>query len=463
MPRFTVLETSALFSNRVKYDYLFEMEMWLKGLERFFQIDCLPLSAFERSHASLKNYVEEVGAVRAGVAHMAMLATQLLGEGKEDLSSFLLYLDSQVTRPGSGEMPARRRGGNAETELALVVEKLDDFAKILDELSRAPFVPLQTYLSLGRIVVGTLRQDPNLGVLFHENLRPVLDKESKQSLGRVLGSLPEPAHRGALAALFVALFKGLRYAERARTAAESPATRKRALLIFSLLKGESDSIASFISKRLVPRFPEGSAQSEGLRRIVAALDAEVRKVMDVELVDVVLMKDQALVLTRLEDAASLLRDLHQQSVISLAETFSSGLDERTLFPEYRTRLDQSLVLRDEMAKLVKATHDFVRTPEKKTLRALVVELESFRRGGMRHLMFKDWSLFERFLAGFSRERPPRSFLPAAHQFEGFLKTLVKEIGKRSVLANHPFKGFRLEGGAGGTSGGAGGPGASRYN
>jgi hypothetical protein len=227
MPRFTVLETSALFSNRVKYDYLFEMEMWLKGLERFFQIDCLPLSAFERSHASLKNYVEEVGAVRAGVAHMAMLATQLLGEGKEDLASFLLYLDSQVTRPGSAEMPARRRGGDAETEFALVVEKLDDFAKILDELSRAPFVPLQTYLSLGRIVVGTLRQDPNLGVLFRENLRPVLDKESKQSLGRVLGSLPEPAHRGALAALFVALFKGLRYAERARTAAESPATRTR--------------------------------------------------------------------------------------------------------------------------------------------------------------------------------------------------------------------------------------------
>ena len=457
MPRFTVLETSALFSNRLKYDYLFEMEMWLKGLERFFQIDCLPLSAFERSHASLKNYVEEVGAVRAGLAHMAMLATQLLGEGKEDLASFLLYLDSQVARPGSGEMRSRRREGSAETELALVVEKLDDFSKILDELSRAPFVPLQTYLSLGRILVGTLRQDPNLGVLFRENLRPVLDKESKQSLGRVLGSLPEPAHRGALAALFVALFKGLRYAEQARTAAESPATRKRALLIFSLLKGESDSIASFISKQLAPRFSEGSVQAERLRRIVTALDAEVRKVMDVELVDVVLMKDSALVLTRLEDAAALLRDLHQQSVISLAETFSSGLDERTLFPEYRTRLDQSLVLRDEIAKLVKATHEFVKAPDKKALRALVVELESFRRSGMRHLMFKDWSLFERFLAGFARERPPRSFLPAAHQFEGFLKTLVKEIGKRSVLANHPFKGYRLEGGT------PAGPGASRYN
>jgi len=458
MPRFTVLETSALFSNRIKYDYLFEMEMWLKGLERFFQIDCLPLSSFERSHASLKNYVEEVGAVRAGVAHMTMLATQLLGEGKEDLSSFLLYLDGQVARPGNGEMPARRRGGDAETELALVVEKLDDFAKLLDELARAPFIPLQTYLSLGRIVVGTLRQDPNLGVLFRENLRPVLDKESKQSLGRVLGSLPEPAHRGALAALFVALFKGLRYAERARTAAESPATRRRALLVFSLLKGESDSIASFISKRLVPRFAESSPENERLRRIVAALDAEIRKVMDVELVDVVLMKDQALVLTRLEGAATLIRDLYQQSVIALAEIFSSGLDERTLFPEYRTRLDQSFVLREELARLVKATRDFVKAPDKKSLRTLVAELESFRRSGMRGLIFKDWSLFERFLAGFSRERPPRSFLPAAQQFDGFLKTLVKEIGKRSDLANHPFKGFRLD-----ASSPAGEPGASRYN
>src|ERR1019366_5856610 len=212
-------------------------------------------------------------------------------------------------------------------------------------------------------------QDPNLGVLFRENLRPVLDSESKQSLARVLGSLPEPAHRGALAALFVALFKGLRYAERARTAAEAAPTRKRALLVFSLLKGESDSIVLFIWEQLAPRFPGGSAQTEGLRRIVTAIDAEVRKVMDVELVDVVLM-----------------HDLYQQSVTSLAETFSSGLDERTLFPAYRTRLDQSLVLREELARLAKATHEFVKAPDKKALRALVAELESFRRSGMRHLM-----------------------------------------------------------------------------
>jgi hypothetical protein len=448
MPRFTVLETSALFSNRVKYDYLFELEMWLKGLERFFQIDCLPLSAFERSHASLKNYAEEVAAARSGVAHMALIATQLLGEGQEDLASFLLYLDTQVARG------ANRRRGDGATELARVVESLDDFTKILDELARAPFIPLQTYLSLGRVVVGTLRQDPNIGVLFRENLKPVLDRESKQSLAKVLGSLPDPAQRSALATLFVALFKGLRYAERVSSAADAPATRKRALLIFSLLKAEGDSVVGYLRRRLRPRFSDGSAEAEGIDRLAAAFEAEIRKVMDVELVGVVLMKEPDAVLARLEEAAGLVRDLYQQSVIGLAETFSAGLDARALFPEYRARLDQSLRLRDELGHLVRATQEFLKTPEKKSLRALLTEIESFRRGGMRHLMFKDWSLFERFHAGFSRERAPRAFLPAAHQFEGFLKTLVKEVGKRAVLADHPFKGFRIEGGSGG---------ASRYN
>jgi hypothetical protein len=458
MPRFTVLETSALFSNRIKYDYLFEMEMWLKGLERFFLLDCLPLSAFERTHASLKNYVEEVSAIRSGVSHMALLTTHLLGEGKEDLASFLLYLDSQVSRQGSPSGVTRRRP-SAETELALVVEKLDDFSKILDELSRSPFLPLQTYLSLGRIVIGTLKQDPNLGILFRENLRPVLDKESKQSLSRVLAGLSEPAQKGALATLFVELFKGLRYAEMIRTAIGSAATRKRALLVFSLIKGETENVVQFVRKRLAPRFPEESPQAVSLEQLAYSMEMEVRKVMEVELVDVVLMRDPTLILTRLEDAAGILRDLYQQSIMGLAETFSSEVDGRSLFPEYRTRLEQSLKLRDDLIHLVRVTNAFLKAPDKKGLKSLVAELEDFRRGSMRFLMFKDWSLFDRFHAGFSRERAARAFLPAAHQFEVFLKTVVREIGKRSVLSGHPFRGWKADGAEASDSTG----GASRYN
>jgi hypothetical protein len=437
MPRFTVLETSALFSNRVKYDYLFEMEMWLKGVERFFVLDHLPLSTFERSHASLKNFVEEVAVVRSGVAHLALLTTHLLGEGKEDLASFLLFLDSQVSKGSGGSGTPRR--GSAETELALVVEKLDDFSKVLDELSKAPFLPLQTYLSLGRIVVGTLRNDPNLGVLFRENLRPVLDRESKQSLGRVLATVTDAGQKSALAALFVELFKGLRYTERIRETIESPATVKRALLVFSLIRAQSAGLSEFVRRRLLPRFPEDSTVAAGLERLVFSVEMEMRKVMELELVDVVLMKDPKLVYARMEDSAGILRDLFQQSVIGLAETFSSDVDGRVLFPEFRTKLDQSLRLRDDLWTLLLSVQTFSRGADKKSLRGMTEALDGFRRGSMKHLMFKDWSLFDRFQTGFSRERTPRAFLPAAHQFEVFLKTLIREVSKRTVLSTHPFR------------------------
>ncbi len=447
MPRFTVLETSALFSNRVKYDYLFEMEMWLKGVERFFVLEHLPLSSFERSHASLKNFVEEVAVVRSGVSHLALLTTHLLGEGKEDLASFLLFLDSQVARAtGTSSLPQRR--GSAETELALVVEKLDDFSKVLDELSRSPFLPLQTYLSLGRIVVGTLKSDPNLGVLFRENLRPVLDRDSKQSLARVLAAVTDAGQKSALAALFVELFKGLRYTERVRQTIDSPATVKRALLVFSLIRAQSAGLSEFIRKRLLPRFPEESAIAAGLERLVFSVEMELRKVMEVELVDVVLMKDPKLVYARMEDSAGILKDLFQQSIIGLAETFSSEVDGKALFPEYRTKLDQSLKLRDDLWGLLQSVQAFSRAADKKSLKAMVDTLDAFRRGSMKHLMFKDWTLFDRFHAGFSRERTPRAFLPAAHQFEVFLKTLIREVGKRAVLSAHPFRASRPKAGEG---------------
>ena len=441
MPRFTVLETTALFSNRIKYDYLVEMEMWLKGIERFFDLDCLPLSAFERSHASLKNYIEEVAVVRQGIGHLALVTTHLLGEGKEDLASFLLYLDSQVSR-GTAQPDSPRRKSSAEAELAGVVEKFDDFSKVLDEMARGPFLPLQTYLSIGRILVGTLRGERNLGILFRENLRPVLDRASKQSLSRVLSSVPDPSQKTALAAIFVELFKGLRYTEMIADVIASPVTAKRSLLVFSLVQAEAGDLCRFVKRRLLPRFPEGTALYENLDRLAFSTEMEVKKVMELELVDVALMKDPKLVFGRLENACGILRDLFQQNIIALAETYSPEVDGRALFPDYRTRLEQSVRLRDDLWSLALSTVAFQKSPDKKSLKALVDGLDEFRRGSMRHLMFKDWSLFERFHAGFSRERSPRTFLPAAHQFEVFLRTLVREIGKRSVLSGVAFKGLR---------------------
>ena len=267
--------------------------------------------------------------------------------------------------------------------------------------------------------------------------------------------------KGALAALFVELFKGLRYTERIRQTIESPATRQaRAPRLQPHQGRDRPASASSSAKRLLPRFPEESPVGAGLERLVFSIEMEVRKVMELELVDVVLMKDPKLIFTRMEDASGILArplpaERHRRSPRRSRRRSTGGHSSRST----GRKLEQSLKLRDDLWELVQAVQAFSRTPDKKSLRALVDALDSFRRGSMRHLMFKDWSLFERFLAGFSRERTPRAFLPAAHQFEVFLKTLIREVGEAVGPLGSSRSGIRPTA----ARRGGGAAGASRYN
>ena len=193
--------------------------------------------------------------------------------------------------------------------------------------------------------------------------------------------MPDAGQKWALAALFVELFKGLRYTERIRETIESPATVKRALLVFSLIRAETAGLCEFVRRRLLPRFPEESPVAAGLERLVFSTEMEMRKVMELELVDVVLMKDPKLIYARMEDAAGILRDLFQQNIIGLAETFAAGVDGRGLFPDYRTRLEQSVRLRDDLWALAPAARRSEGRGQE-GLQALLDALDAFRRGSM---------------------------------------------------------------------------------
>jgi len=133
--RAALFEHPEIFSKKVRYDYLFELETWIKGLEAFLQIENLPLSPEERGRVAIRNYVDEVAIARDALVYVGRVTQKLLGEGKEDFASFIQYLERQLAP--SGIDPARRelRIARAEVEIADAVDKIEDFTRIYDELS----------------------------------------------------------------------------------------------------------------------------------------------------------------------------------------------------------------------------------------------------------------------------------------------------------------------------------------
>lgn len=433
---------NAIFSRKVRYDYLFEMETWIKGLTNFFHVANLPLAPEERDRVAIRNYVDEVGVARDAIQHVGRVCENLLGEEKGDFSSFFQYLEKQLLRGGNDPERVSSRLATAEAEIARAVETLQDTQRVFDELARSRYIGLSTFSAAGRVLVRSLAADRNLGVFLREDLFPVFDSADKRTLSRVLDRLTDRKKRRQLATLFVGLFKGLHYTQEASACIARPASRRRSLVLFSLITSLLTSLGDYIRRSLLDEEPSDSLRAAALERLLFSTEMESHKVMEGELVDVAHLKESRLAQERLENACGIFRDLFQQNILALAEAYTGPVDARRIFPDHTTRRQQSLALREDLWRLVVACRTFQEKGDRKTFDEFIAELASFRRTSMRYLMLKDWSAFDRFARGFARDRSLRIFLSAAHQFEIFAKTLIREIGKRQVLSDRPFNARR---------------------
>ena len=436
--RASLFEHPEIFSKRVRYDYLFELETWVKGIEAFLQVENLPLSPEERGRIAIRNYVDEVAIVRDTLTYVGRVTQKLLGEGKEDFASFIQFLERQISAGAIDGGRRELRLARAEVEIAEAVEKIEDFIRIFDELARSPYIGHATYLSAGRALLRNLRDDPNLGVFFREDLFPLFNSVDKRALARIMDRVADRRAKRELGTLFVGLFKGLHYADVATATMARASSRRRTLVLFSRIWSLAHSLSDYIRTRLVAEEPAESGRADVLDRLLFSTEMELRKVLEGELVDVAHLKESRTAQERMENACGILRDLFQQNILALAEAYSGPVDARRIFPEHLTRRQQSLRLREELWGLVVSCRRFQESPDKKRLDTFADDLAAFRRGGMRYLMFKDWSVFDRFANGFSRDCSTKTFLSAAHQFEIYTKTLIREIGKRQVLADQPF-------------------------
>ena len=128
--RAALFEHPEIFSKKVRYDYLFELETWIKGIEAFLQVENLPLSVEERGRVAIRNYVDEIAIARDTLTYVGRVTQKLLGEGKEDFASFIRYLERQISPASERRMVADLRRfvdlpENGRRDLASVGELTD--------------------------------------------------------------------------------------------------------------------------------------------------------------------------------------------------------------------------------------------------------------------------------------------------------------------------------------------------
>lgn len=406
---------------------VFELEMWIKGISSIFQLENLPMSTYEKEHASLYNFRSYIPCVKTALNRVNCLLNETIGTEKYHFTQFLFYI--QKIEPEKTMTSETLHG-----EILLAMERIEDLERIATELSYLSFFPLQSYLSFGRIIQDFLKQYLSLSKIFKGEAKPSWGNINNQLIKEHLKIIKRNENSKHIFTFLIAFIKGLKFLEYIHENLSEQKNFDGIILIFCLLNSQLQKISNFIKNVLFPIYQKEKAILSCLDSMLFSSKMEMKKVMELELVDITVLMDPKLIRSKLEDSAGILRDLFQQNFVYILETFSlKELDGTKLFPYYQTRKEQSVILLEDLKNLERSIERFKDTGSRQDFQDFYNTLSNFEVKSMKYLMYKDWEPVEKFINEFRNATNLKQKEILAHQFDVFLKTLMQMVSKRAVL------------------------------
>jgi hypothetical protein len=213
---------------------------------------------------------------------------------------------------------------------------------------------------------------------------------------------------------------------------------KPALLIFSRIYEQTRDMIDHINNRL-QRFPdEDSSLFNSLDGASYTASLELRKVYQQELSGIVAIRPSLSIYARVETAYSLLNDSFQQILTDFARLIEPKTEVHDLFPSFRTKLEQSMILRVELWRVLQSVRAAEKSPEAKEVRDMQKQMENFMGEAVHFLFYKDKESVERFVEEIFVTVEKQDLVGILHRFATYLETLFGQVNIRAVLVDHPF-------------------------
>jgi hypothetical protein len=416
-----------------------ELRMWIRALRSFFYLRNHPLPDAYRSDLITHDWIYELRIVRGILLRCSQLAFHLIHLEKSDQTIF----DEADAASSLDELAASNQATDGKAELKddslhSLAATLSDASALCDSLLESQPVNLHVWTNLGETLARALGRSEVSKIISQ-----IASDQATTSVPASLLSLTresvKPAALGAdMLFIFSQIFGSLEELHYVEKFLRGDQSLKRTLPIFALVHEETRSLINFIKTRALR--VEGLEQNvlETLDSTNYAITMELRKVFAHELVGLSSLRQAPAIYIKVETAHGLLTNSFRQSIIGLAQLFDDAIEGSQLFDAFQTRLEQSLLLRRDLWKILQLVRRAEKEPDHDLAQRLLEYLASFHKGSLRYLMFKDWESCERFMEEMGAARGAAELTPVLHRFTAYLEALSNQVGMRAVLANHPF-------------------------
>ncbi len=423
---------------------IIEMEMWVKGINNFFLIEYHPLTDKEVNLISIKDYSEELIVLSAGISRLIRIFTLLVDREMLLKSSFANYLD-QVR---SGELLFKEdlinlwKEGNPDGELIQSIDIFTTMKTLIDNLTIKKDISFPTFLNVGKLINMEFRNNRFLYYMINRPIDAVVDKIDNRALRYVIRGISNNFLKRSVAIFIAKFLRILKYMEFAKIFSDAPIEIKKYLIIFVLIYAEIKKIIDLMTKQYLYNEEVPADFIEMIDGFIFSISMDMKKIMKKELVGFLGNNHPSHLYMKIENSCGIMENAIKQTVVSIAQYFDKNIQGTDIFEDFQTKLEQSLILREEIYELYTISRNLINSSNYEkaeiNIQPLINKLELFRRGSMKFLMFKDWYDFDNFYNELSHTLNQKALHLTLNKFSAFLATLLKEVNKRAVLYDFPF-------------------------
>lgn len=433
-------QTSVEPLSRAK-DIVFELGLWLSGLESFLNIHNHSFADESRKKASERDWTKEFRLTHSTLLLCSRLTFQL-GKIIKEQKSALASGNGEIDFAGEDAAEALKADeGDAVTEddIFNLSTALKDAVLLNEGLLRAAPLRFGEWTAWSNSLSGKFKS-----IEAFDKVVGLAEKTGEEFLPEVLRELLNTTPLAVAVETdlrlvlprFAKILKWLSVVERML---ENDEPLKPSLLIFSSIYEQIREMMSYVNNRLLRFSDESDALFGSLDGASYAASIELRKVYNYELVGLAELRQAPLIYAKIETAFSLLNNSFQLTMINFAQLIEPGIEPQQLFPSIKIKFEQSVILRRDLWQILREVKKAEENFEEYPLDELHGQLNDFRQSSLNFLFYKDRETVERFVEEVLITNNKKDLVPTLHRFGAYLETLFGQVSMRVVLAGHPFE------------------------
>ncbi|HUT52623.1 MAG TPA: hypothetical protein VM658_04475 [bacterium] len=448
-----------------KQEKLFELEVFLKGLDRFFNLANQPIS--QREGVVNRDFSRELRIIRNAVARVVKLTQGLLTEEENKALHFQSYIEGRLLsdfhRARHIERALLQR--TPEESLYVLCGAFINFQEILQAVLVQPKNSYAIFYNIEQLIGREIAGNRFFNPFKAAGFAPHYDVIKSPRFTRLARAIGDPVLRKHLSVIFLLMFKLLRYLSFVDVKAKDIERLKDCLLIFALVHSECRMLVDLLERELPPVIKKReylpretrTALLENMDALAYQITVEIRKMFELELKDAAQVTELNPFRIGVIRSRGLLTNIFQQGIIQMGLIVDPELSGKDVFPDFISRLEESLKLRRDIWLFHKVIENTERVMEDGELKNETIPMmESVKT--LRNFIFYYQNISFQFVRAYDREHFQKFFekvdvfqmadLEVAekraefkreiHGFKMFLETTLANINNRAELHDMPF-------------------------